>query len=143
MTALARPRAAMLPVAVLSLLALSLALKAIRYVKEQPDTPGAAMQRIEHRLSADGWSRTATDVFPEGMPLFAAHFAKPGCPATTVTILGRKSELMHYVAGTYGGDVLFVPSGSSPDRGTVTKPLPLLAIAPRSRSSDCELLIAN
>lgn len=160
MTALVRPRSGMLFAATLCLLALALALKVQRYIGEEPDAPAMAMLRVEHLLSPEGWSRRSTDVFPAGMPLFAAHFTKSGCPETTVTILGRRSELMHYVAGTHDGDVLFVPAGSSRGRavemthhadpdlprasvhdGAVTKPLPLLAIAPRSRRSACLLPI--
>ncbi len=148
------PRTDMLLAAVMALLALALALKAMRYVEERPDTAEAAMQRIEVHLSADGWSRTATDVFPASMPLFAAHFAKPGCPVTTVTIIGRKSELMPYVAGTHDGDVFFVPpsTGSLTNlerlralrlSSSVTKPLPLLAIAPGARPSGCALSIGG
>lgn len=147
MTVRVRTRADILLAAVISLTALALALKILRYSGERPDDPAAAMARVGRLLAAHGWAEQSSETFLEGMPLVAAVFAKSGCPATTVTILGRKSELMRYVSDLHGGDLVFVradrPLARLGDRirgdaGKV-KPLPLMAVAPAPHDPTCSL----
>lgn len=157
MSALTLRQPNILVAATAGLLVCGFALKALRYGGERLDDPAMSMQIIEQMVVPHGWSRINNETFPEGMPLHAAVFSKGGCPVTAVTLLGTKPELKRYVMDRRGGDIVFIESNRRHDNGdggsavsekltrlrdrifggVNDKPLPLLALSPAARNTDC------
>lgn len=105
------PPAAALTVVALAV-GLALGLKARRYAGGAAPPLGDVHDQVERAMAAAGWTAGGVLRFPEGMPMLAAEFARPGCPRRlTVAYLGRSVELMPYVRLALGAEARLVAIG--------------------------------